>query len=208
MAQLLTHGAAGAQVEDVVPATKASGGLAASVLPLVLAGTLTGVLSSILAAGAWHRAGLVVAGAVLAGLTATLIVQSWLDVIGGDWWANGAALSLMVLAIASVVSGLEALLGKAGIALGALTMIFVGNPFSGVAASPEMLPEGAGTIGQLLPPGAGGNLVRSTGFFDGAAAGGHIAVLATWACAGFVLLGLAALRNRRPVTAATPALAR
>ena len=196
MAQLLTHGAEGAPVEDVVPATKASGGLAASVLPLVLAGTLTGVLSSLLAAGAWRRAGLVVAGAVLTGLAATLIVQSWLGVVGGDWWANAAALSLTVLAIASIVSGLEALLGKAGIALGALTMIFVGNPLSGVASSPEMLPSGAGTLGQLLPPGAGGNLVRSTGFFDGAAAGGHIAVLSAWALAGLALLGLAALRNR------------
>jgi hypothetical protein len=199
VAQMLTHGAAAAPVEDVVPAPRASGGLAASVLPLVLAGVLTGALVSLLAAGAWRRTGLLVAGATLTGLTATLIVQSWLGVVGGDWWANCAALSLTVLAIAAVVSGLEALLGKAGIALAAVTMIFVGNPFSGVAASPEMLPSGAGTLGQLLPPGAGGNLVRSTGFFDGAAAGGHVAVLAVWVLAGLALLGLASLRRRDPV---------
>ena len=52
VAQMLTHGAEGAQVEDVVPATPAGNGLAASVLPLVLAGILTGVLSAALAVGA------------------------------------------------------------------------------------------------------------------------------------------------------------
>ena len=60
-----------------------------------------------------------------------------------------------------------------------------------------MLPEPAGGLGQLLPPGAGGNLLRSTGFFDGAAAGGHVAVLAAWAIAGLALLLAAALRDRR-----------
>ena len=115
---------------------------------------------------------------MLTGLGATLVVQSWLDVVGGDFFANSAALSLTVLAIAATVTGLHALLGKAGIALGALTMVFIGNPFSGVATSPDMLPSGAGRLGQLLPPGAGGNLLRSTGFFDGAGGGGHVAVLA------------------------------
>ena len=34
------------------------------------------------------RAALVVTGSVLSGLVATAIVQSWLDVVGGDWAAN------------------------------------------------------------------------------------------------------------------------
>ena len=66
-------------------------------------------------------------------------------------------------------------------------MIFIGNPFSAAATAPELLPEPVGGLGQLLPPGAGANLLRSTGFFDGAGAGEHIAVLAVWA-----VLGLAA----------------
>ena len=74
--------------------------------------------------------------------------------------------------------------------------------FSGVASGPEMLPEPAGLIGQLMPPGAAGNLLRSTGFFDGAAAGEHVAVLATWAAVGLAALFVAALRERR--TAAVP----
>jgi hypothetical protein len=204
VAQMLTHGAAGAPVEDVVPAGKASGALGASVLPLVLAGILTGVLVTLLARSARRRAGLLVGVSLLTGVAANLIVQSWLGVVGGDWWANSAALGLTVLAIAATVAGLAALFGKAGMAVAALTMVFVGNPFSGVATAPEMLPQGAGTLGQLLPPGAGGNLLRSTGFFDGAAAGGHLAVLAAWALAGFLALALREWRSVGPWRAASP----
>ena len=203
VAQALTHAAtdlgggagAGPAVEDVVAAPRGAA-LGASVLPLLIAGILTGVLSTVLASGAAGRVALLVTGSVLSGLVATAIVQSWLDVVGGDWAANAAALSLTVLAIASIVAGLKSLLGEAGAALGALTMILIGNPFSAVATAPELLPRPAGGIGQLLPPGAGAGLLRSTGYFDGAAAGGHIAVLAAWTCAGLALLGVAAWRTR------------
>jgi MYXO-CTERM domain-containing protein len=80
-------------------------------------------------------------------------------------------------------------------------MMLVGNPLSGIATAPELLPSPAGAIGQLLPPGAGGTLLRSTAFFDGAAAGRPLTVLAAWA-----LLGLAAIwlgSRRRRAAAAT-----
>jgi hypothetical protein len=60
-----------------------------------------------------------------------------------------------------------------------------------------MLPQAAGVIGQLLPPGAGGSLLRSMAFFNGAGADRPLVVLAVWA-----VLGLAALLARsvmRPV---------
>ena len=59
-----------------------------------------------------------------------------------------------------------------------------------------MLPKPVGGIGQLMPPGAGGNLLRSTGFFDGAGAGGHVLVLAAWAVAGVALVVAVGLRRR------------
>jgi hypothetical protein len=100
VAHMLTHAASEgrqtAQVQDVVAASPAGGGLPSSVLPLVLAGALTGVLSGLLASGRLPRAGLVVAGSVLAGLAATAIVQSWLGVVAGNWAANAAALTLTV----------------------------------------------------------------------------------------------------------------
>ena len=171
-------------------------------LPLLIGGILVGVASIALATSPLQRAGLVLGGSLLLGLTATLLIQGWFDILGGDWAANTAGFSLMTAAIAAMVAGLEAAIGRAGIALGALTMVFVGNPFSGAAAGPHMLPEPAGLIGQLMPPGAGANLARSTGYFDGAAAGGHVAVLAAWALAGFGLLTVAALRQRRPAPVA------
>jgi hypothetical protein len=213
VAQLLTRAAtegrapaeaATVRVQDVVPVSEGSTALSSSVFPLVLAGTLAGLAAVALTTGGMARAGLVVAGSTLAGLAATALMQSWLDVVGGDWAANAAALSLTVMAIASFVAGLTALLGHAGSALAGVTMVLIGNPFSGMASGPEMLPQPIGAIGQLMPPGAGGNLLRSTGFFDGAAASGHVAVLAAWALVGLTLLAVAALRAHRPATAPVP----
>jgi hypothetical protein len=197
------RGSGKVEARDVVPAPRGAA-LASSVLPLVLAGLLTGAAAAHLASGGLGRLGLVVAGSVLGGLVAAAIVQSWLDVVGGNWLANAGVLSLTILAIAAVVAGLYALLGAAGAIGGALTMVLVGNPFSGVGSAPELLPRPTGTIGQLMPPGAGGNLLRSTGFFDGAAAGGHLAVLAAWALAGVAALLAAELRIRRRATERPP----
>ncbi len=192
----------GAEVEDVTPSSARASALPSSVFPLLIGGILVGVASILVAGSLLQRAGLVLGGSLLMGLTATLLIQGWFDILGGDWAANAAAFSLLTAAVAAVVAGLEAVLGRAGIALGAMTMVFVGNPFSGAATGPHMLPEPAGLIGQLLPPGAGANLARSTGYFDGAAAGGHAAVLAAWALGGFALFAVAGLRARRSALAA------
>jgi hypothetical protein len=209
VAQQLTHaaGEAGATVEDVVQAGPQAPALASSVLPLVIAGLLVGVVAALASSRGPGRAGLAVAGSVATGVAATAIVQGWLDVIEGDWIVNAGVLSLTVLAIAASLAGLFAVLGRVGLAIGALAMIFVGNPFSGVGSAPELLPEPAGAIGQLLPPGAGGNLLRSTGFFDGAGGAGPLTVLAIWAAAGLALLLVSELRGRRTATARAAAAA-
>jgi hypothetical protein len=178
------------EVEDVVPAAHGAA-LGSSVLPLVLAGVLTGFVATGLTAAGWQRVGLLIAVAVLSGMAAALVVQTWLDVVAGSWIANAAVLSLTVLAIAAFVAGALQLFGLPGAVLAALVMVLIGNPFSGVGSAPELLPQPIGAIGQLMPPGAGGNLLRSTGFFDGADAGGHIAVLLAW-----TLVGLGALMAR------------
>jgi hypothetical protein len=164
---------------------------------MVLAGIITGALAALAGSTGAARARLVLAGSVLAGLSATLVVDTWLGVVEGDWLANAGVLTLTVLAIASAMAGLHALLGLHGLGLGAVTMILVGNPFSAAAAAPELLPQPVGGIGQLMPPGAGANLLRSTGFFDGAGAGEHIAVLGVWALVGLAALCTAAASGRR-----------
>jgi hypothetical protein len=210
VAQLLDHSATEAAaatgsvpvVEDVVPAPRGAA-LGSSVLPLLIAGIVTGVLASLLARRAAQRAWLVVAGSILAGLVATAIVQSWLGIVEGDWIENAAALSITVLAIASVVAGAHALFGERGAIAAALTMVLIGNPFSGVGSAPELLPEPTGAIGQLMPPGAGGNLLRSTGYFDGAGAGDHVLVLVVWAVGGLILIAAGSRRARRSQGAPT-----
>jgi hypothetical protein len=105
--------------------------------------------------------------------------------------------ALGIAAVVLPILGLVALLGPAGIGLGAAVMMLLGNPLSGAATAPEKLPSGWGAFGQLLPPGATGSLLRSVAFFDGAAAGGPVAVLATWAGAGLALMALGRLRHPR-----------
>jgi hypothetical protein len=208
VSQLLTDAgakqakAAGAQakVVDVVPGgneDQRGTGLSSSVLPMVLAGVLVGIAASMLSTSIARRAILVLIGSVLAGGAAMVIAQSWLGIVNENWLANWGALSLIVLSISSLVAGFEALLGPPGIAVGSLTMILIGNPFAAVSSAPEMLPQPLGVIGQLMPPGAGGNLLRSSGFFDGAGAGGHAAVLVGWAALGLGMMAVAAMRFKR-----------
>ncbi len=200
-----------ALVQDVVPGAKddpRGSGLASSVLPLVLAGLLIGVGAWLVVPSLWRRVAVLVAGSVLAGFAAIAIAQGWLGILEGPWVVNALVLSLVVLAIGFVVAGFGALLGVAGIGLGLLLMMLIGNPWSGVSSAPEMLPQPTGEVGQLLPPGAGGNLVRSTAFFDGAAAGEHLAVLLAWVGVGLLAMVAAAARQRRRAPeAAQPVMA-
>ena len=123
-----------------------------------------------------------------AGPAAYLIAQGFLGALPHEAVASWAALSLTVLAIGATTAGLIALIGAAGLGFGILLMVFIGNPFSGATSAPELLPAPVGTIGQWLPPGAGANLLRSTAYFGGHGASGHLTVLIVW-----IVLGLAAI---------------
>lgn len=178
-------------VTDVVatPAGDPRGGaFGASMLPLSLAGVATGALVSLLALRGFRALGALFGAAALAGLTATALAHSWLEVLAGNWWAEAGVFALAVVAVGATVAGLAALLGRAGIGLGALLVVLLGNPLSGVSSAPELLPESVGTIGQWLPPGASGSLLRSVAYFDGNAAGAPALTLTVWA-----VLGVAAM---------------
>ncbi|MFI6862813.1 ABC transporter permease [Streptomyces sp. NPDC050421] len=192
-------------VTDVVaaPAADPRGSvLGASILPLAIAGVATGSAVTLLRLRGGRAAAALLGVATLVGVVAAALTDSWLGVITGDWWSEAGTLGLTVLAIGGTVAGLAALIGPAGVGLGALLMVLVGNPFSGVTSAPELLPRPVGVIGQWLPPGAGGSLLRSVAFFDGHAAGGAALTLALWA-----VLGLAAViigGRRRPPAPAAP----
>jgi len=122
-------------------------------------------------------------------------MQYGLDALPGDYLANAAAVALLALAMAAAMAGLGAVLGGAGIVLAVLAVFLLGNPLSGLTSAPELLPQPWGAIGQLLPPGAGGTLLRSVAFFDGAGGSSPALVLAAWAGAG-LLLAVATGRSR------------
>jgi hypothetical protein len=196
--------APGARVLDVVPADPddlRGTAFTSMILPLVLAGLIAGTVVSLLGRPGLGEVSILVATAAASGLLTIVMVQGWLDVIEGPWLLNASVIALAVLAIASVVAALMALIGLVGIALGALLMVFVGNPWSGIASAPELLPKAAGLIGRLLPPGAGGNLLRNTAFFDGAGSGGPLAVLLVWTGLGLagIMAGAAMQPRKTPV---------
>jgi hypothetical protein len=199
------HGAASHQspnIVDVVPAAAKDprgAALSSSVLPLVISGAVTAVLITLLILDGAMQAAALVISSCLGGAAAVGVAQTWLGVVRGDWWANAGALALMILATAGAIAGLKALLGRPGLALGVLLMVFVGNPLSAVSSAPELLPSPEGAIGQLLPAGAGGSLLRSTAFFGGNGAGVHLAVLSAWIVFGMAAIAFGALRNRRAV---------
>ncbi|MGW4039435.1 ABC transporter permease [Streptomyces sp. NPDC004778] len=189
------------EVTDVVAAPDGDprgSALGASVLPLALAGMAAGAVVTLTGLRGARGALTLLAASALVGLAATAVTHSWLGVITGDWWTEAGVLALTVLAIGSAVAGLAALFGQRGIGLGALLMVLLGNSFSGVTSAPHLLPEPVGTIGQWLPPGAGGSLLRSVAFFDGSAAGGPALTLALWSALGLAAV-LLARRTPKPV---------
>ncbi|MEW2326910.1 hypothetical protein AB0880_03750 [Micromonospora chersina] len=176
------------QVVPADPDDPRGAGFAAGFLPLALTGMLAGVLLTVLVARRAVRLAGLLGYAVLAGLAGTAVLHGWLGVLAGDPWREAAAIGLFALATAATVAGLGALLGRAGLGLGALLVFLVGNPLSAVAAAPELLPQPWGAVGQFLPVGAGGTLLRSAAFFDGAGAGRSLAVLAGYALVGLALV--------------------
>ncbi|MGY1616914.1 hypothetical protein ACI797_09215 [Geodermatophilus sp. SYSU D00691] len=191
-------------VEDVVPTPESDprgAGLAAAALPLALGGVLTAGLTSRLVRRTGMRAVATLAMALAGGMVTATVLGTWLGAVESGWWTTTGVVALGMAATALVLLGLEKLAGPVGLGLGAAAVVLLGNPLSGLASAPELLPGGWGTLGQLLPPGATGSLLRSVSWFDGAGAGAPLLVLSTWVVAGLVLLGAGAAvqRRRRPV---------
>lgn len=193
-----------AKVTDVVPLPAddpRGAGLAAGALPLVLGGIIAAaLLTQLVKSGAKRMTG-AVTFAITGGLALGAVLQFWLGSFEGNYLENSGVIALSIAAVSLTLLGLEWLLGRVGLALGAATMMLLGNPLSGLTSAPEMLPSGWDSLGQLLPPGAAGTALRSVSFFDGAGAGRPFVVLGCWLLAGITLCGLGALRSQRVVHA-------
>jgi hypothetical protein len=140
----------------------------------------------------------VVLGAALAGLL------HWYGVFGGSWLLDAAAMAAVIAAMSATLLGLLLVAGYPGFGLGVAVFLLLGNPLSGLATAPEFLAEPWRTIGAWLPPGAGGQLLRSSAYFDGAGSGPHLLVLGAWFLLGIVLVAVAS-RKRHTTAAVTAA---
>lgn len=177
-------------------------GLTIAAFPLVIGGILGGVLSLNLIKGTWRRFATATLYAVIAGALTALILSTWFGFIPGDFATLWAAFAATYLATASFMIGMGALLvPAAGLGLGVVVTMFVGNPISGASMPSVFLPGAWGQIGQMMVPGASSTLLRSIAYFPEAATSDQWLVLGSWIAFG-LLTGVIgwALKERRPAT--------
>ncbi|TFV99713.1 ABC transporter permease [Orlajensenia leifsoniae] len=187
---------------DVVPLadTDPRGvGFASAAFPMVIGGMIGGVLISLLVTGVWRRFAALATYAVVAGLGLTAIMQTWFGILQGDFLLNSVAVGLSLLATASVIVGATALIGRVGIAVGALLTMLIGNPLSAATQPMQFLPGAWGEIGQFFVPGASTTLLRDLSYFPDADATQAWLVLGGWAVAGIVLSFLGHFRSQEVV---------
>lgn len=193
------HAGVALRTEDVAPPTADDPrgvGLAASALPITLAGLLPAIaLVLMLRREVWTRLTAAVVFAGLAGVTIAALLRFVLGSIDANFWGVAGGLTLGVLAPGLFMLGLGSVFGRVGLVAGALLALLLGNPLSGLTSAPELLPSGWGTLGQWLPQGANATLLRSTAFFGGSGATMAIVVLTCWAIAGTALVVIAATRK-------------
>jgi hypothetical protein len=189
-------------VTDVVPlaSTDKNGtGLIAASFPLVLGGLLGGILVSLLVVGVVRRLVALVVYAIAAGLVIGLILQALFGILQGSFLVNVGALSLAMLATAATIVGFNALIGPAGIAVGSVLTMLIGNPISGASLPMQFLVEPWGAVGQFFVPGAASALVRELSYFPDADNAWRWWVLAAWAAGGLLLSVAGHFRSRAPI---------
>jgi hypothetical protein len=188
-------------VRPLPPDDPTGAGLSAGALPLALGGWIGAVVLLTAVPRTRQRTIAAFAFAVCGALALTALMQYGFGSLDGNYWLTSAGAALGIAATAWTILGLR----TAGLALGAVTLILLGNPLSGLNSAPELLPAGWGTLGQLLPPGATGTLLRSFAFFGGAGSARALTVLTCWPAGGLALYAVG-LRRARNQAAALPSV--
>jgi hypothetical protein len=167
------------------------------VLPIIV----TSILSAIIAAqlvpdlDSLRRVVVVGVAAVGAAVADLLIVKVALGALPGSPAAHAAFIALAFVALSLTAGGILRLLGPPGIFLAFALFLMLGNPASGLASAPELLPSPWKEIGPLLPPGALGEALRGIAYFDGRGVVLPLVVLAAWIALGVALNALADRRG-------------
>ena len=167
-----------------------------------MGGIIGGMLSLTLINGTWRRFATATLYAVIGGALTALILSTWFGFIPGDFATLWAAFGATYLATASFMIGFGSLLvPAAGLGLGAVVTMFIGNPISGASMPSAFLPGVWGQIGQMFVPGASSTLLRSIAYFPEVATSDQWLVLGSWIAFG-LLTGVIgwALKERRTAT--------
>lgn len=179
------------EVTDVVPLSdddSSGAGLAIAGLPLTIGGIVGGVLTSMAIRSRRMRAVATVVYGAIGGTALALIMQTWFGILQGNFGLNALAIGLSIAATAGLINGFVSLIGPAGIAIGAVLTMFIGNPIASLNQPKEFLAGSWGDIGQFFVPGAAGTLLRDLSYFPDAAMGLQWWVLAAWFTVGIVLI--------------------
>ncbi|WP_291314016.1 ABC transporter permease [Corynebacterium sp. UBA2622] len=196
--------AAGQQVEvtDLAPTTQAdpqTSGLTLLGLPLAFGGIISAAGATFLLRGhKWLKLPALPAIAALGGGIAVWMLHHVYGTLGGNAWEEWLGISMGIAATSMLTAGLAALIGTAGVPIGAVLTIFVSNPLSGLATGPWFLPAGWSTLGQSMPIGATGYLIRSLSYFAGGGATRAWWVLSLWIATGLVMLAFDRSERHHP----------
>jgi hypothetical protein len=175
-------------------------GLAAGAFPMAIGGFIGAMVIMMLIPRPAGRILAAIGFAVMGGLTIVGTLQFVIGTFDGNFWMTSLAGMLGIAATCFTVLGLREVLGSAGLGIAAVLLVLLGNPLSGLASAPEMLPTPWGTIGQLLPPGATGTLMRDVAFFDGYGTAKPLLTLTCYLIAGAILYAFGVARARRTGT--------
>lgn len=198
-------------VTDVVPLSdddSTGAGLAIAGLPLTIGGIIGGVLISLLVRSRRMRALSVLVYGAVGGIALALILQSGFGILQGNFGLNALAAGLAVGSTAGIINGFVSLVGPAGIGIGAILTMFIGNPISSLNSPKEFLAWHWGDIGQYFVPGASGTLLRDLSYFPDASMAMQWWVLILWLVAGLALMitgHLVALARAKSQVSATAA---
>lgn len=187
--------------EDLAPTTAddpGATGISVLAMPLAFGGMASAAIFTFVLKG--RRWGKVVGSllfSTIAGFVVAAIMQYGFHSIDGNYFELAGALALGIAATSMFVLGMVALLGTAGLGVGAVLTLFVANPLSGIGTGWQWLPSPWGAIGQYLPIGAAGNAVRSVAYFDANGATHSVIVLLCWMILGCACVALSSVRARR-----------
>lgn len=202
VSSLLTEAAAeakGARVEEVVPLSSGDPrGVVLNLLivPLIVTSLLGAQLAvQIIGTVAFkRRISTIALVAGIGGLAVAVLIGPVLGTFPGPLLTEAAVLALAIFGLLTVGSGLVRLLGPAGLGAAFALFLMLGNPASGAASAPELLPTPWAQLGHLVTPGALAGALRSVAYFEDARLAGPLIVLSAIAALGIALNALAERR--------------